>query len=114
MSSSSGAVPHNEAPNDQPPMPPPSGVLSSTEAPDNHPPVLSLSGALPTAETSPKQPFVKAHSCLFILIHVYVHIYNLSEISINKLCFISTYCVKYTKALFTKFFEFFLLLKLVC
>ncbi|CAN6679499.1 unnamed protein product [Malus baccata var. baccata] len=53
---SSGVVPHNEAPNDQPPMPPPSGVLSSTEAPDNHPPVLSLSGALPTAETSPKQP----------------------------------------------------------
>ncbi|KAM2133084.1 hypothetical protein ACFX1R_003228 [Malus domestica] len=54
--SSSGAVPRNEAPNDQPPMPPPSGVLSSTEAPDNYPPVLSLSGALPTAETSPEQP----------------------------------------------------------
>ncbi|KAM1037602.1 hypothetical protein ACFX2C_032402 [Malus domestica] len=36
------------------------------------------------------------------------------EISINKLYFISTYCVKYTKAFFTKFFEFFLLLKLVC
>ncbi|KAM2913301.1 hypothetical protein COP2_043973 [Malus domestica] len=46
----------SDAPNDQPPMPPPSGVLSSTEAPDNHPPVLSLSGALPTVETSPKQP----------------------------------------------------------
>ncbi|CAN6688924.1 unnamed protein product [Malus baccata var. baccata] len=56
LSSSSGVVPRNEAPNDQPLMPPPSGVLSSTEAPDNHPPVLSLSGALPTAETSPKQP----------------------------------------------------------
>ncbi|KAM0984719.1 hypothetical protein ACFX14_012209 [Malus domestica] len=56
LPSSSGAVPHNEAPNDQPPMPPPSGVLSSTEAPDNHPLVLSLSRALPTAETSPKQP----------------------------------------------------------
>ncbi|KAM1909189.1 hypothetical protein ACFX14_028609 [Malus domestica] len=56
LPSSSRAVPRNEAPNDQPPMPPPSGVLSSTEAPDNHPPVLSLSGALPTAETSPEQP----------------------------------------------------------
>ncbi|CAN6687580.1 unnamed protein product [Malus baccata var. baccata] len=56
LPSSSGAVPRNEAPNDQPLMPPSSGVLSSTEAPDNHPPVLSLSGALPTAETSPKQP----------------------------------------------------------
>ncbi|CAN6719209.1 unnamed protein product [Malus baccata var. baccata] len=56
LPSFSRAVPCNEAPNDQPPMPPPSGVLSSTEAPDNHPPVLSLSGALPTAETFPKQP----------------------------------------------------------
>ncbi|KAM1522323.1 hypothetical protein ACFX13_012626 [Malus domestica] len=50
------AVPRNEAPNDQPLMPPPSGVLSSTEAPNDHPPVSSLSGALLTAETSPKQP----------------------------------------------------------
>ncbi|KAM2027353.1 hypothetical protein ACFX1T_019664 [Malus domestica] len=56
LPSASGAVPRNEAPNDQPLMPPPSGVLSSTEAPDNHPPVLSLSRALPTAETFPKQP----------------------------------------------------------
>ncbi|CAN6722850.1 unnamed protein product [Malus baccata var. baccata] len=56
LPSSSGAVPHNEAPNDQPQMPPHSGVLSSTEASDNHLPVLSPSGALPTAETSPKQP----------------------------------------------------------
>ncbi|KAM2963932.1 hypothetical protein FF2_021788 [Malus domestica] len=56
LPSSSGAVPHNESPNDQPPMPPPSGVLSSTEALDNHPLVLSPSGALPTAETFPKQP----------------------------------------------------------
>ncbi|KAM1811169.1 hypothetical protein ACFX12_027840 [Malus domestica] len=37
LPSSSGAVPHNEAPNDQPPMPPPSG-------------------APPTTETTPKQP----------------------------------------------------------
>ncbi|CAN6554622.1 unnamed protein product [Malus baccata var. baccata] len=55
LPSSSGAVPHNEAPNDQPPMPPPSGVLSSTEAPNDHHLVPSLSGALPTAETSSKR-----------------------------------------------------------
>ncbi|KAM1897523.1 hypothetical protein ACFX14_031979 [Malus domestica] len=56
LPSSSEAVPRNEAPNDQPPMPPPSRVLSSTEALNDPPPVPSLSGALPTAETSPKQP----------------------------------------------------------
>ncbi|CAN6716865.1 unnamed protein product [Malus baccata var. baccata] len=56
LPSSSGAVPRNEAPNDQPLMPPPSRVLSSTEAPNDPPPVPSLSGALPTAATSPKQP----------------------------------------------------------
>ncbi|CAN6719490.1 unnamed protein product [Malus baccata var. baccata] len=55
LPSSSGVVPRNEAPNDQPLMPPPSGVLSSTEAPNDHPSVPSLSGALLTAETSPKQ-----------------------------------------------------------
>ncbi|KAM1329123.1 hypothetical protein ACFX2F_013321 [Malus domestica] len=53
---SSGAVPCNEAPNDQPSMPPPYGVLPSTEAPNNHPLVPLHSGALPTAETSPEQP----------------------------------------------------------
>ncbi|CAN6706645.1 unnamed protein product [Malus baccata var. baccata] len=53
---SSGAVPRNEAPNDQPSMPPPSGVLPSTEAPNDHPLVPTLSGALPTAETSHEQP----------------------------------------------------------
>ncbi|KAM2027729.1 hypothetical protein ACFX1T_019981 [Malus domestica] len=42
----SGAVPHNEALNDQPSMPPPSGVLPSTEALNNHPLVPPLSGAL--------------------------------------------------------------------
>ncbi|CAN6688039.1 unnamed protein product [Malus baccata var. baccata] len=52
----SGAVPRNEAPNDQPLMPHPSRVLSCTEAPNDPLPVPSLSGALPTAETSPKQP----------------------------------------------------------
>ncbi|KAM1365876.1 hypothetical protein PS2_043643 [Malus domestica] len=56
LPSSSGVVLHNEAPNDQPPMPHPSGVLSSNEAPNDHLPVPSLSGALPTAKTSPKQP----------------------------------------------------------
>ncbi|KAM1129569.1 hypothetical protein ACFX2B_038858 [Malus domestica] len=56
LPSFSEAVPRNEAPNDQPPMPPPSGVLSSTEAPNDHSLVPSLSGALPTAETSPGQP----------------------------------------------------------
>ncbi|CAN6677337.1 unnamed protein product [Malus baccata var. baccata] len=56
LPSSSGAVPHNEAPNDQPLVPPPSGVMPSTEAQNNHPPVPHLSGALPTAETSLEQP----------------------------------------------------------
>ncbi|CAN6701792.1 unnamed protein product [Malus baccata var. baccata] len=56
LPSSSGAVPRNEAPNDQPLMPPPSRVLSSTEAPNDPLPVPSLSGALPTTETSPKEP----------------------------------------------------------
>ncbi|KAM2388188.1 hypothetical protein COP2_038641 [Malus domestica] len=56
LPSSSGDVPHNEVPNDQPSVPPPSGVLPSTEAPNNHPLVFSLSGALPTAETSLEQP----------------------------------------------------------
>ncbi|KAM1569713.1 hypothetical protein ACFX10_034810 [Malus domestica] len=56
LPSSSRAVPRNEAPNDQPPMPPPSGVLSSNEALNDHPPVPSLSRSILTAETSPKQP----------------------------------------------------------
>ncbi|KAM1000458.1 hypothetical protein ACFX2A_007204 [Malus domestica] len=56
LPSSSGAIPRNEAPNDQPSVPPPSGVLPSTEALNNHPLVPLRSGALPTAETSPEQP----------------------------------------------------------
>ncbi|CAN6686697.1 unnamed protein product [Malus baccata var. baccata] len=56
LPSSSGAVPRNEAPNDQPSISLPSGVLTSTEALNNHPLVPPLSGALPTAETSPEQP----------------------------------------------------------
>ncbi|KAM1715688.1 hypothetical protein ACFX1X_023720 [Malus domestica] len=55
LPSSSGAVPRNKAPNDQPSMSPPSGVLPSTEASNNHPLVPLLSGALPTAETSHEQ-----------------------------------------------------------
>ncbi|KAM2747167.1 hypothetical protein PS2_022679 [Malus domestica] len=56
LPSSSGVVPLNEAPNDQPSVPLPSGVLPSTEASNNHPLVPHLSGAMPTAETSPEQP----------------------------------------------------------
>ncbi|CAN6694461.1 unnamed protein product [Malus baccata var. baccata] len=56
LPSSSGAVPRNKAPNDQPSMLLPSGVLPSTEAPNNHPLVPPQSGALPTVETSPEQP----------------------------------------------------------
>ncbi|KAM2434440.1 hypothetical protein PS1_024539 [Malus domestica] len=55
LPSSSGAVPRNEAPNDQPSMPHPSEVLPSTKALNNHLLVPSLSEALPTAETSPEQ-----------------------------------------------------------
>ncbi|CAN6685943.1 unnamed protein product [Malus baccata var. baccata] len=43
LPSSSRAVPHNEAPNDQPSIPPPSVALPTAEA-------------LPTTKTSPKQP----------------------------------------------------------
>ncbi|CAN6540782.1 unnamed protein product [Malus baccata var. baccata] len=65
LPSSSGAVPRNEAPNDQPSVPLPSRVLPSTEAPNNHPLVPPLSGALPTTETSPEQPLgrVKEKFC---------------------------------------------------
>ncbi|KAM2326329.1 hypothetical protein ACFX1X_025573 [Malus domestica] len=56
LPSSSRVVPRNEAPNDQPSVPPHSEVLPSTEALNDYPPMLHLSGALPTAETSPEQP----------------------------------------------------------
>ncbi|CAN6726061.1 unnamed protein product [Malus baccata var. baccata] len=55
LPSSSGAIPRNEAPNDQPSVPPSSGVLPSTDAPNNHPLVPPLSEALLTAETYPEQ-----------------------------------------------------------
>ncbi|CAN6685935.1 unnamed protein product [Malus baccata var. baccata] len=51
-----GVVSRNEAPNDQPSVPPPSGVLPSTKAPNNHPLVPHLSRAMPTAEAFPEQP----------------------------------------------------------
>ena len=47
---SSGAVPRNEALNDQPPMPPPSGAVPRNEAPNDQPPMPPPSGALLTAE----------------------------------------------------------------
>ncbi|KAM1789747.1 hypothetical protein ACFX12_033877 [Malus domestica] len=56
LSSSSGDVPHNEAPNDQPSVPFPSGVLPSTETPNDHSLMPPLPGALPTVETYPEQP----------------------------------------------------------
>ncbi|KAM2195547.1 hypothetical protein ACFX1R_029535 [Malus domestica] len=46
LPSSSGAIPRNEAPNNQPPMFPPSGAPPTAEAP-------------PTTETYPKQPLLR-------------------------------------------------------
>ncbi|KAM1134621.1 hypothetical protein ACFX19_044425 [Malus domestica] len=56
LPSSSGAVPRNEALNDQPSVPPHFGVLPSTKALNDYPPMPTLSGALSTAETSHEQP----------------------------------------------------------
>ncbi|KAM2676697.1 hypothetical protein EV1_003343 [Malus domestica] len=56
LPSSFGAVLRNEAPNDQPSVPPPSRVLPSTKASNNHPLVPPLFEALPTAGTSSEQP----------------------------------------------------------
>ncbi|KAM1594614.1 hypothetical protein FF1_000981 [Malus domestica] len=55
LPSSSGAVPRNEAPNDQPSVLPPPGVLPSTEALNNHPLVPLRSGAPPSTEAPPDQ-----------------------------------------------------------
>ncbi|KAM1865591.1 hypothetical protein ACFX13_008540 [Malus domestica] len=54
--SSCRAVPRNEAPNDQPSVPPHYGVLPRTKTPNDHPSVPPLSGVLPIAETSLEQP----------------------------------------------------------
>ncbi|KAM1050987.1 hypothetical protein ACFX2A_033369 [Malus domestica] len=56
LPSSSRAVPRNEAPNDQPSVPPPPGVLLSTEALNNHPLVPLRSGAPPSTEAPSNQP----------------------------------------------------------
>ncbi|KAM2543184.1 hypothetical protein TB2_022534 [Malus domestica] len=56
LPSSSGAVPRNEAPNDQPSAPSPPGVLPSTEALNNHPLVPLRSGAPPSTEALSDQP----------------------------------------------------------
>ncbi|CAN6715426.1 unnamed protein product [Malus baccata var. baccata] len=50
LPSSSGVVPRNKTPNDQPSVPPPSGVLPSTEAPNDHSSVPPPSGVLPSTE----------------------------------------------------------------
>ncbi|KAM2483617.1 hypothetical protein ACFX1W_041233 [Malus domestica] len=55
LPSSSGAVPCNESPNDQPSVPPPPGVLPSTETLNNHPLVPLRSGAPPSTEAPPDQ-----------------------------------------------------------
>ncbi|KAM2335459.1 hypothetical protein ACFXTH_012869 [Malus domestica] len=55
LPSSSRVVPRNEAPNDQPSVPPPPGVLPSTEVLNNHPLVPPPSGALSSTETPPEQ-----------------------------------------------------------
>ncbi|KAM1044848.1 hypothetical protein ACFX2I_035812 [Malus domestica] len=56
LPSSSGAVPRNKAPNDQPLVPPPSGVPPSDDALNNHPLVPLRSGAPPSTEAPSDQP----------------------------------------------------------
>ncbi|KAM1376072.1 hypothetical protein ACFX1X_038254 [Malus domestica] len=58
LPSSFGAVPHNEAPNDQPLIPPPSGAPPTAEAP-------------PTTETSPKQPLWRLSLVFFCLLFIF-------------------------------------------
>ncbi|KAM1134944.1 hypothetical protein FF1_043986 [Malus domestica] len=56
LPSSSGVVPCNEAPNDQPSVPPPLRVLPSTEALNNQPPAPLFPRASPSGEASHEQP----------------------------------------------------------
>ncbi|KAM1032952.1 hypothetical protein TB2_036005 [Malus domestica] len=56
LPSSSGIVPRNEAPNDQPSVPPPPRVLPSTEALNNQPPASLFLGASPSDEALPDHP----------------------------------------------------------
>ena len=64
LPSSSEAVPRNEAPNDQPPMPPPSGAPPTAGA-------LPTSEASPTTETSPKQPLGRLSFVFFCLLFIF-------------------------------------------
>ncbi|KAM1750889.1 hypothetical protein FF1_009040 [Malus domestica] len=56
LPSSSGAVPHNEAPNDQPSVPPPPKVQPSDTASNSQPPAPLISGALPSGEAPLDRP----------------------------------------------------------
>ncbi|KAM1264321.1 hypothetical protein ACFX2J_034143 [Malus domestica] len=56
LPSSSGAVPRNEAPNDQPLSPLLPGVPPSSVALNSQPPAPLISGALPSGEAAPDQP----------------------------------------------------------
>ncbi|KAM1566067.1 hypothetical protein PS2_044842 [Malus domestica] len=56
LPSSSGAVPRNEAPNDQPLAPFLPGVSPSGVASNSQPPAPLISGALPSGEVAPDRP----------------------------------------------------------
>ncbi|KAM2258885.1 hypothetical protein ACFX1S_003925 [Malus domestica] len=56
LPSSSGAVSRNEAPNDQPLVPPPPGVPSSDEVPNSQPSAPLLPRASPSGEASLDHP----------------------------------------------------------
>ncbi|KAM1292851.1 hypothetical protein ACFX2H_019588 [Malus domestica] len=56
LPSSSGAVPRNEASNDQPSVPSPPGVPPSGVASNIQPPAPLISGALPSGEAPPDCP----------------------------------------------------------
>ncbi|KAM2712001.1 hypothetical protein EV1_032069 [Malus domestica] len=56
LPSSSGVVPRNEAPNDQPSVPSSSGVVPRNEAPNDQPSVPPPPGVPPSDEASHEQP----------------------------------------------------------
>ncbi|CAN6695649.1 unnamed protein product [Malus baccata var. baccata] len=56
LPSYSEAVPRNEAPNDQPSVPPPPRVPPSDVASNSQPPAPLISGALPSGEAPPDRP----------------------------------------------------------
>ncbi|CAN6691348.1 unnamed protein product [Malus baccata var. baccata] len=90
LPSSSGAVPRNEAPNDQPSVPPPSGVLPSIEASNNHPLVPPPSGVLPSTEAPNNHPLVPSLSGLCRLLRLLLS--NLCEGSLLFVYFDSCIC----------------------